>query len=96
MYFLLCSIFIIVYASPLKINLNKRAKKIAPATPPIKPTRLLLGLAATIPLVDLPKRIPNNHAHESVINTRTRKRLIIYFESGSRVILEMKVKRKPQ
>ena len=78
-----------------KIYLKRKPQPNEPAIPPIKPTRLLLGLAATNPLVDFPKRIPKNQAKESHINTKRRKRLIIYFESGSRVILEIKVKRKP-
>ena len=66
-----------------------------PAIPPMKPTKLLFGLAATKPRVDFPKRIPKNQAKESHINTKRRKRLIMYFESGSRVMREINVKRKP-
>ena len=79
-----------------KINLNKQPEAIEPAIPPIKPTRLLFGLAATKPLVFFPNRIPKNQAAESHINTKIRKRLITNFESGRIVILEIKVIKNPQ
>ena len=78
-----------------KIYLKRKPQPNEPAIPPIKPTRLLLGLAATNPLVDFPKRIPKNQAKESHINTKIKKRLIMYFESGRIVILERKVRSKP-
>ena len=76
--------------------MKSKPNAIDPIIPPIKPTILLLGLAATNPLVDFPKRIPKNHAHESHMNTKIRKRLIMYFALGKSVILEMNVIRKPQ
>ena len=50
--------------------MNKIPQAIEVMIPPKKPTRLLFGLAAKIPLVLLPKRIPKNQAPESHINTR--------------------------
>ena len=41
------------------------------------------------------KMSPKNHAKESHMKTKIRKRLITNFESGRSVILEIKVKRKP-
>ncbi len=52
-----------------KIILNKIDTIKVPTTPPINPTRLLFGLAATIPLVPLPNKKKKSHAKESVIKT---------------------------
>ena len=41
---------------------HKKEAPIEPSTPPKKPTRLLLGLAFTIPRVDFPNKTPNSHA----------------------------------
>ena len=79
-----------------KKYLKRQPDAIEPAIPPKKPTRLLFGLAATKPRVDFPKRIPKNQAAESHINTKIKNKLIINFESGRIVILEIKVIKNPQ
>ena len=53
----------------LKITENKTEPKI----PPINPTILLLGLAAIIPRLFFPNKIPKNHAHESQRKTWIKK-----------------------
>ena len=72
----------------------------APSKPPIKPTRLLFGLALTKPRVLLPKRTPKNQATLSVKNTMMRKMLMhgvvmLVPYICHTVILEMKVRRNP-
>ena len=86
---------LVIAISSGKKNFNTKPQPIELTIPPRKPTRLLFGLAATYPRVDFPKRIPKNHAKESHMKTKIRKRLITNFESGRSVILEIKVRRNP-
>ena len=60
-----------------KIHLNKNPARIEQEIPPIKPTKLLFGLAATYPLVDFPNKTPKNQARESQIKTNIKNKLIM-------------------
>ena len=80
----------------LNKNFNKSETKTELHTPPIKPTRLLFGLAATTPRVLFPNRIPKNHAKESQTKTQRRKKLITKRELSQIVRRERKVINKPQ
>ena len=61
----------------IKIHLNKNPARIEQEIPPIKPTKLLFGLAATYPLVDFPNKTPKNQARESQIKTNIKNKLIM-------------------
>ena len=64
-----------------------------PKIPPMKPIRLLLGLALTSPRVPLPKSTPKNQAAESHKKTSIKNVIMNSLEWGKIVILERKDKR---
>ena len=79
-----------------KMNLNNTPARIELQMPPMNPTKLLFGLAATQPLVDFPNKTPKNHASESQIKTKIKNKLIKYVEFSITVSLERNVSKKPQ
>lgn len=76
-------------------TLNKIPIHMEDNNPPIKPAKLLFGLALINPLFFLPNIIPKTQAQESHPKTKIRKRHRNSFEKESVVIFDKKEIKKP-